>query len=789
MCIRKFHTIQNGSFFQRIEVPSPLRCAERCIDHIEHCKAALFIPEENENRGSCQLYDANSNSSGNDITLNISLSPISTVFEVLDKCLATNGGVNSGSGLLETIKLELKQKLESWSDSEPPSSLTAVQRSKNDRSTRKRTSGPDRQVIGGLVSLAKNDLNPSSSSYANKRLPYANHHSSTLLQTSNTNNNYLPKQGYSLPTNGIALPPPIKPVSVSHGRQEAVYSRCQGANCYAPSIAYLQKTGSSWPCSAYSPPCEPKRPDPCFAICPQGTIVSPNSMPKTTLFNEEWSGSYVNKQQPSNEPKQNEELFKSQDVSLSPIQSLSTQVQPTESMIISWSEWSPQTSCSVTCGIGITTRRRFCSVDGQCSGESIKEELCSNGLCPEWRPWSEWTACSRSCDGGERSRSRICSVSQQCNGPSLSIEVCNVEKCAQWSTWSNWELCSVTCGNGQQVRRRQCVGGNGCIGENLEKKTCKQHLCPSWSIWEAWSACSVSCGNGHRHRTRICYGSKNCTGDAKEHEVCIRNSCPQWTEWSSWTQCTETCGTKGTKLRLRTCMKDNLISSLCDGAAQDQMTCKDLPECPSWISWSSWSTCSATCGHGQENRQRSCLPIGTKCIGAEREFRFCQESVCPYWDEWSSWSDCSVTCGSGTRERRRKCMKDDLIKAVTKEGFSPEDIAKSIKKVILLYKSDWFADDQGDIRMRMNTTQRSNNNNLFTSTVSTIEKGAIKEPKRVLVNRNMKQLHTSRLTGLFPWLKLFETMTIAVEMLLTGNSVKQAFVVSSQSGQRGLSAA
>lgn len=705
ICIRKFHTVQNDSFFQRIEVPSPLRCAERCIDNIEYCKAALFIPKENKNRGFCQLYGANSNSSG--ISLDISFNSISTVFEVLDQCPVTNGYASSGSDLGEAIKLELKQKLESWTD---PAQI--FQLSKNGGPTRKRTSGPVRPVIDGLISMAQGTFNPSSSPYTNKLLPRANHYPSSLLKNSNTSDNYPPKQSYSFSTNEIQLSSPIKPVSVRHGQQGSIYGRCQGANCYVPSLSYLQKTDYNWPCSVYSLPCESKRPDPCFTTCPQSGISSLSSIPKATLLNEEeWPGSYINKKQPSNKSKQSKELLQSQGVPHGPVQLLSTSMQPTESMVISWSEWSPQTPCSVTCGIGISTRRRFCSVDGQCLGESMKEELCSNAPCPEWKPWSEWTACSRSCDGGERSRSRVCSISQQCDGPSMSIEACNVEKCAQWTAWGSWEVCSVTCGVGQQIRRRQCIGGNRCVEETLEKKACKQLPCPSWSIWEAWSTCSVSCGNGHRHRTRICYDSKNCTGDPEEHEVCIRNSCPQWTDWSSWTQCTETCGTKGNKLRIRTCLKDNLISSLCDGAAQDQIACQDLPECPSWISWSSWSTCSVTCGHGQENRQRSCLPIGAKCIGTESEFRFCQESVCPYWDEWSPWSSCSVTCGSGTRERRRKCVKDGVIKAVAKEGFSSgSDLTNSIKqKVIPLYMSDRSANDQVDIKMQSNTAQRSGN--------------------------------------------------------------------------------
>ncbi|MCP9262987.1 Jitterbug [Dirofilaria immitis] len=595
ICIRKFHTIQNNSFFQRIQLPSPMRCVEQCIDNIEHCKAALFILEK---------------ISDNSITPDNSLNFISTVFEVLDKCRATNDSTSSGNDLMEEIKLKLKQKLELWPDPELSLSPTAqiVQRLKNDEWTRKTTGRPVKPVIGRLVSLAQDVFNPSFSLYTNRLLLHANHYPPVLLQTFNTNDNYLSKQDYSsrtstnnsLPINEIPLPAPIKPISINHGRQRTFYTRCQGSNCYTPTLNYFQKSSYNWPCSIYPYPCEPKVPDPCFTVnLPYG-----------------------------------------------PLQSLSTPVQSTKQMIISWSEWSPQTACSVTCGIG----------------ESVKEELCTNGPCSKWSPWSEWTKCSRSCDGGERLRSRICSVSLQCDGPSVSIQACNVEKCAHWSLWSNWETCSVTCGIGQQIRRRQCIGGNTCIGESLEKKACKRPLCFSWSTWEPWSVCSVSCGKGQRHRERICYNSNRCIGNREEHEICIKNSCPEWTDWSSWTQCTETCGTKGSKLRTRTCIKDNLISALCDGAAQDQMACKDLPECPRWISWSSWSICSVTCGHGQENRERSCLPAGIKCIGAKQEFRFCQKSVCPYWDEWSLWSSCSVTCGSGIRERRRK-LDDVLLSA------------------------------------------------------------------------------------------------------------------------------
>lgn len=71
--------------------------------------------------------------------LDNSLNSISTVLEILDKCPAINTSTNSENDLLETIELELKQKLESWSDPEPSPSQ-AAQSFENEGSTRRRMS-------------------------------------------------------------------------------------------------------------------------------------------------------------------------------------------------------------------------------------------------------------------------------------------------------------------------------------------------------------------------------------------------------------------------------------------------------------------------------------------------------------------------------------------------------------------------------------------------------------------------------------------------------------------------
>ncbi|VDN00733.1 unnamed protein product [Thelazia callipaeda] len=754
VCTRVFHTIQNSSFFQRIELPTPVRCVESCIDNIEYCKAALFISDEGKSKGLCQLYSENSQSNKVSIISNNRHSPTSTVFEILDKCSITNKVDTSSNNFLEDISLELKQKLESWSDQEFSSYPgIAMSSFSNEHLARRMPSGDDRKERQTLEE--KNNFDILTRNEYNKWTKYAEVRRDTTSETSNNFNNVLfsrannealaqnvhgnkvsseyakfnlpispqnrdvyssnvPKYDdytstyftdYTFPKNGVPLPDPIQPVSIIRGRQEFQYNKgCQGANCYAPSLAYLKQSSLGQPCMTYSSnPCISSRIHSCLSVsellCPPVQTQSYYLPSKTTIPER-----FYNSQSSTNDF-----ISTSGRQEFNLINPTSTPKQPSkEKKISSWSEWSLATSCSVTCGNGIRKLTRFCSASEQCLGGSVKEEPCNSGQCPQWGSWSSWSECSQDCGGGEQSRSRTCSINQQCVGPSKISQACNVEKCVEWSAWSDWETCSVTCGIGQQVRRRiffgQCVSGSACIGKPLENKMCRQAACPSWSVWGEWSECNASCGGGQQvahltifaimsqvHRTRTCYSKTECLGDSEDYKPCGGHSCPKWTDWSTWTECSETCGRNGSKLRTRSCLKDNLISTDCKGAAQDQMACMDLPDCPSWTLWSSWSSCSVTCGHGQEIRQRSCFPVNAQCIGANQEFRFCQDSVCPYWNEWSAWSDCSVTCGIGTCERVRKCViNDDSDRSEKKEdnyyslgALQSKVPIKSVKRAII----------------------------------------------------------------------------------------------------------
>ncbi|VDK58198.1 unnamed protein product, partial [Gongylonema pulchrum] len=177
-------------------------------------------------------------------------------------------------------------------------------------------------------------------------------------------------------------------------------------------IAYLQQHASSRPCPAYArDPCAPRRPDPCLDVISLQTIFalwiclhSLESRSGYAVALPSYESDNINVPQ-----QESEKPFR-------PVQPPSSPRTTEERSMASWSPWSPETPCSVTCGNGVVMKKRFCSVEGQC--ESIKEESCNTGPCPEWTMWSKWTECSRTCGGGEQSRERVCSMNQKCDGPS-----------------------------------------------------------------------------------------------------------------------------------------------------------------------------------------------------------------------------------------------------------------------------------------------------------------------------------------------------------------------------------
>ncbi|XP_062578063.1 coadhesin-like isoform X1 [Saccostrea cucullata] len=340
-----------------------------------------------------------------------------------------------------------------------------------------------------------------------------------------------------------------------------------------------------------------------------------------------------------------------------------------------WSNWNLWSPCSGTCGRGTMTRQRTCTNPSpahggaSCVGTSTETQSCTTyHRCPTsggWSQWSPFSHCSNTCGDGRKYRTRTCSNPRPVNGgadcvglSSESIACRHRRQCpvdGQWSSWSPYSTCSTTCGYGTTIRYRSCSNpaplhrGKSCYGSNSEKKPCYIAPCPvdgQWSTWSLFSQCSTTCGKGTQQRHRTCSnpapsnGGKTCIGDDKESAVCEIQQCSvdgQWSPWSLFSQCSTTCG-KGTQQRHRTCSNPAPSNGgkTCVGDDKESAVC-EIQHCPvdgQWSKWSLFSQCSTTCGKGTQQRHRACsnpAPSngGKTCVGDDKESAVCEIQQCP----------------------------------------------------------------------------------------------------------------------------------------------------------------
>lgn len=365
-------------------------------------------------------------------------------------------------------------------------------------------------------------------------------------------------------------------------------------------------------------------------------------------------------------------------------------------------EWSSWSVCSASCGGGLKTRKRTCTMPsplygGQnCSGLFKETDSCNVSPCPVnggFGNWGSWSVCSASCGGGNRERHRLCNSptpangGKDCEGNFSSTILCNEFPCpihGGFTDWSTWTVCSHSCGGGLKTRMRSCTnpspqnGGKPCTGHFSESLNCNVYNCPidgGFSHWSAWSLCSDSCGGGTSIRSRSCtnpsplYGGENCTGDYDEQTTCNSQHCPvdgRFSDWTMWSQCSLSCG-GGLKTRLRRC--DNPLPQYggkqCIGTNEDFSSCNSQP-CPidgAFNEWEAWSVCSHSCGGGIKSRIRLCnnpIPAfgGKNCSGLYRESSNCSSISCPIdggLSNWGDWTQCSASCGGGIQLRKRYC--------------------------------------------------------------------------------------------------------------------------------------
>uniref|UniRef100_A0A914HD48 Peptidase M12B domain-containing protein n=1 Tax=Globodera rostochiensis TaxID=31243 RepID=A0A914HD48_GLORO len=305
-----------------------------------------------------------------------------------------------------------------------------------------------------------------------------------------------------------------------------------------------------------------------------------------------------------------------------------------------WEEWSFWSPCTASCGhTGIQLRSRTCSGANQCEGEPSSESQPCNRriLCPttssddaQWSEWTPWTQCSVSCGRGSQARYRRCTTPQNavaftCSGQTMDLRNCEELPCVEiteqrrhyghWTEWSAWSTCSSSCGPGSTVRMRAC-SQEPCEGASQQKLDCNLKECATWSQWATWSDCSLLCGKGMRSRSRRCPAGSTCPGTGVEQQPCNEQPCDQsadsqtglmWSDWSAWGPCSVSCG-NGVRRRTRACHRENCAGSHFESAICNEAECAVSDAL--WGGWGYWSPCSESCGFGVRRRVRKCYGSG-----------------------------------------------------------------------------------------------------------------------------------------------------------------------------------
>jgi len=368
--------------------------------------------------------------------------------------------------------------------------------------------------------------------------------------------------------------------------------------------------------------------------------------------------------------------------------SCKTDACPVNAKMSQWTDWTP---CSPSCGKAKRLRTRVCLnhpvFGGEPCGKLYDDVVCNQADCPEdctMNAWTDWGGCSKVCGGGKTIRHRTVNRPPASGGkkcPENKAEkTCNDVACpvsCEMTAWSEWSSCSNSCAGGSQRRKRNIKvptqgGGQPCPPESQQWQLCNTHACPVDCImqgWGAWSACSMTCGTGTAFRSRAVLinnanGGVACPEGLTQTESCNARDCPhdcQLGEWETWGACSRTCG-GGHQPRTRRL----IVGSASGGAAcpntMQKRTCGGhvCPHDCVMSSWHPWSTCTKTCAHGHQHRDRSVViqpqSGGKACPSNYRESRGCSTEPCPQdcvMDEWSNWGSCPTTCGEGHRLRSR----------------------------------------------------------------------------------------------------------------------------------------
>lgn len=360
-----------------------------------------------------------------------------------------------------------------------------------------------------------------------------------------------------------------------------------------------------------------------------------------------------------------------------------------------WSEWT-QPSCTQLC-----ERSRRVAVEGECDGKMATGPLVVTKACPHvctepvdciMGTWEDWSLCTTTTTQRTRDRSVLrmsANGGVSCEGALKETGNCTTKAatavtCA-FRSWSPWSQCTKSCGDGFHSRERLVKnaashGGAGCLGDLKEVEPCNTESCPEHcdcvlSPWEAWTTCDGSQTSRMRDVLKeVSGGGLPCNVSLREVRGCSVEEPCEASAWSAWDDCDKTCD-GGQKMRQRQILKlpsqggTKCPEALMETNGCNKEPCDHAPVCK-LHEWSKWSTCTATCGHGQQNRKREMAVDAIGCADSLEETRAC-EDIMPcevkecLWHDWADWSACTCSCAGGQRSRDRH------IKQVPDPGMPP----------------------------------------------------------------------------------------------------------------------
>ncbi|XP_058879421.1 SCO-spondin [Acipenser ruthenus] len=332
-----------------------------------------------------------------------------------------------------------------------------------------------------------------------------------------------------------------------------------------------------------------------------------------------------------------------------------------------WSEWTPWSECSVTCGTGLQNHYRFCASPARsgsglpCIGPDRQDQICNTAPCAlsgGWSGWSNWTECTKSCGGGVWSRSRECDSptpggdGDYCEGPSSEVSSCHSHDCP-----------AVDCSSIEGSVFSSC--GPSC------PRSCDDI---SHCVWSCEPGCYCSSGKVLNKNGTACVERQDCTcldlrtgerflpgetvlrADSCNNCTCVKGKliCTNvpcavsggWCEWSGWTPCSRTCGMEMvTRYRSCSCPAPQNRGAECEGVHEhhadlgvqiERKQCPSVSFCPvhgSWSLWGPWSPCDGCEGVSVRTRECNSPPArfgGLPCHGEVRQSRGCHdnETVC-----------------------------------------------------------------------------------------------------------------------------------------------------------------